>query len=380
MALGRIKKLTFNEVIVRAHEGAIDSEETRKPLHMLPVGGQKGWSVQFDELPKLILQLELDNGVVGIGEFYRDHDWRTVGQVSQNLIGVHLSELSLQDLPIPLCREYDGFECAIWDAYAKSLGIPMYDLLGGKVRQAVKVGSWSSHRTVKEVGPVAAKYRAQGYDCIKFKSDLEDSDVEWCRMIAEHAPGMKVIFDPNERWENASQARRRLKDLEKVGNVLALEDPLPKWMYQEYANLRHISDIPVVQHISLPYVYQGQRVQDAVNCLTHLAVDGFNLNAGLAKFRQLDAIASAANLFCWHGSEVDLGILEAMYLHQGVAAKSCVWPSDIFGRMIRSHDLLAEPLHFEPPVAFAPEGPGLGVSIDEAALEQYSVAEKEFAE
>lgn len=377
MGLGRIKRIQLNEVIVRAHEGAIDSEETRKPLHMLPVGGKKGWSVQFDELPKLIIQIELDSGVIGIGEFYRDHNWILIDQVCENLLGTDLSDLSLQDLPVPLSREYDGFECAIWDAYARALGIPLYDLLGGKVRTAVKVGSWSSHRTIEEVGPVAAKYRQQGYDCIKFKSDLEDDDVEWCRKIAEHAPGLQVIFDPNERWENASQARRRLKRLEAVGNVLALEDPLPKWMYQEYASLRHTSDIPIVQHISLPYVYQGQRVQDAINCLTHQAVDGFNLNAGLAKFRQLDAIASAANLYCWHGSEVDLGILEAMYLHQGVAAKSCVWPSDIFGRMIRSHDLLTTPLRFEPPFAYAPEGPGLGVDIDMAALEQFSISKKD---
>src|SRR3546814_8633930 len=85
----------------------------------------------------------------------------------------------------------------------------------------------------------------------------------------------------------------------------------------------------------LPYVYQGQRVHDAANLIANRAVDGFNFNAGLGKFKQLDAIASAANLFCFHGSEVDLGILEAMYLHQAAAAESCAWPSDIFGRMIR---------------------------------------------
>src|SRR3546814_18809940 len=91
-------------------------------------------------------------------------------------------------------------------------------------------------------------------------------------------------------------------------------------MVQDYADLRWFSTIPITQHISLPYVYQGQRVHDAANLIANRAVDGFNFNAGLGKFKQLDAIASAANLFCFHGSEVDLGILEAMYLHQ--AARS----------------------------------------------------------
>ena len=61
-----------------------------------------------------------------------------------------------------------------------------------------------------------------------------------------------------------------------------------------------------------------------------------------------------------------------MYVHQAAAAKSCVWPSDIFGRMIRSHDLLEEPLQFSPPFVSVPKGPGLGVNLDESALEKYA--------
>ena len=129
---------------------------------------------------------------------------------------------------------------------------------------------------------------------------------------------------------------RIIRELEKVGNVLLLEDPLPRWMLQDFAELRRFSSIPIVLHISLPYVYQGQRPHDAINAIAHHAVDGFNFNGGLAKFQALDHIASTAKLYCWHGSEVDLGILEAMYVHQSAAARSCVWPSDIFGRMIRS--------------------------------------------
>ena len=375
-----ITKFQFDEVIVPTHPGVIDSEEVRKPLHMLPVGGKKDWSIQFDELPKLILHMELSDGTVGISEFYRDHNWRLIEDVATALLGQDINTICLQDLPVPLCREYDGFECAIWDAYAKRLGIPLYMLLGGAVRDRVYVGAWSSHRTIEESGEIARSYAEQGYDCIKFKCDLDDDVVAWCEEIKKHAPDMKIIFDPNQRWENAGQARRLLVGLEKVGNVLLLEDPIPKWMLRDYAELRRVSSIPIVQHISLPYVYQGQRVHDAINVIEHGSVDGYNFNAGLAKFRQLDAIASAANMSCWHGSEVDLGILEAMYLHQSIAAKSCVWPGDIFGRMIRSHDLLKTPLKFEPPYAFVPDnGPGLGIELDEEAIAKYRISSRTFS-
>ena len=95
--------------------------------------------------------------------------------------------------------------------------------------------------------------------------------------------------------------------------------------------------------------------------------------------QRLDHIASAAGLPCWHGSEVDLGILEAMYIHSSAAAESCIWPGDIFGRMIREHDLLKEPLKMEPPFAHLPEGLGLGVEPDEAAIAHYQVSTREFS-
>jgi muconate cycloisomerase len=368
-----ITALTFTEVVVPAHSGVINSSSLDKPLHMLPVGGKPSWSVQFDQLPKLILHLQLANGTVGLGEFYRDYSWPTVEDISRGLLGADLDQLSLHHLPLPLCREYDGFECAIWDAYSRVLGLPLYKLLGGRVRERIEVGAWSSHRTLAEVGPWVRRYQEQGFRCIKFKADLEDDVAGWSAAIARDAPGMRIVFDPNQRWENMGHAKTILRELEKVGNTLLVEDPIPKWMVLDYAELRRFTSIPVTQHVALPYVYQGQRIHDVVNLIQHNAIDGFNFNAGLAKFQQMDGIASAANLCCFHGSEIDLGILEAMYLHQAAAANSCLWPSDIFGRMIREHDLLEQPLRIEPPWAFVPEGPGLAVCLDPAALDKYTV-------
>ena len=374
----RIVSLLFYEVVVPANPGVIDGG-LNKPLHMLPVAGKSGWSIQFDELPKLILKMTLADGTVGWGEFYRDHDWGTVEGISQTLLGTPLNDIPLQAPPLPLCREYDGFECALWDAFAKVLRVPVSTLLGGCVRDKVKVSAWSGHRPVDEVGGVARDFHRQGYDCIKFKCDLEDDVVGWCEAIARTAPGMRVILDPNQRWENAGEARRLLRSLEQIGNVLLIEDPIPRWMLKDYADLRRFSSIPIVLHISLPYVYQGQRPHEAINALVHGAVDGFNFNGGLARFRELDAIAHTANLPCWHGSEIDLGILEAMYVHQAAAARSCIWPSDIFGRMIRSHDLLKTPLRFEPPFVHLPEGSGLGIEPDQAAIERYALSTREFS-
>ncbi len=376
--MNRIERILITEVVVSARKKSVNSATIDQPLHKLPVAGLPGWSKQFDELPKAILEVYLEDGTVGLGEFYRDHDWRILERVSESLLGVELLDLPRAKLPIAHCREYDGFECAIWDAFAKIHGLRLVELLGGQVREKIWVGAWSGHRTLDDVGPLAEECESAGYDCIKFKCSLDDDVVGWCKKIAEHAPSIRVILDPNERWERPAEARQRIDGLSEVGNVLCLEDPLPRWMLHEYAQLRNYSNIPIVLHVSLPYIYHGQRVHESITALMASAVDGFNFNGGLAAYQQLDHIAAAANLPSWHGSEIDLGILESMYLHQCAAAMSCQWPSDIFGRLIREHDLLSNPLEIEPPHAALPAGLGLGVDLDRDAIRHFQKSVREF--
>jgi muconate cycloisomerase len=374
----KIIKITAFEVLVPTHPGAIESKGMNKPLHKLPVGNREAWSVQFDELSKILLRMDLEHGITGWGELYRDHDWRVVDRIAETITGKDISTFTLQSLPFSFCREYDGFECAVWDAYAKVHKLRVVDLLGGPVREWIKVGAWSGHRRLNDVADLAKKYNEQGYDCIKFKCDLEDDVTGLCREISKAAPGMSVILDPNERWENSGEARRRILGLQEIGNVLCLEDPIPRWKLSEFSKLREYGSIPIVLHISLPYIQHGQRIDNAVDALMTGAVDGFNFNCGLTNFQKLDHIASAAGLPCWHGSEVDLGILEAMYVHSAAAASSCVWPSDIFGRMIRVHDLLKKPLNFKPPYVSLPEGYGLGIEPDQDKIQQYLISEKTY--
>ncbi|WP_331769166.1 mandelate racemase/muconate lactonizing enzyme family protein (plasmid) [Embleya sp. NBC_00888] len=374
----RIRRITVHEVIVRAHHGAIETPGLDKPLHKLPHLGSSAWSIQFDEVPKAVLELECDDGTIGLGEFYRGHDWPTVEAIATELLGRDLRRLNRQALPFAKLREYDGFEVAIWDAYARAHQLRVVDLLGGPVRSRVPVGAWSGQRTPDEIGDVARWYHALGYTCLKLKCDLDDDVVAWCTTIADAAPGMQVVLDPNERFEQLHHARRIADRLADIGNVLCLEDPLPHWMRHEYAALRTASRVPVVRHIALPYPILGNRIEDIVTAVQNHEVDAFNINAGLADFQRMDHVAAIAGLPTFHGSEIDLGILEAAYLHSCAAAASCTWPSDIFGRNIRSHDLLAEPLELQPPYALLPDGIGLGVDLDHDAVAEHRTTRKEY--
>ena len=374
----KIKKLEFTEVIIPAKKGSINSKGVYKPLHMLPVNksAKNGWQVQFDELPKLILQLHLENGIVGLGEFYRDHNWDVVQSVAQTLLGLKIEKIPLQKLPISLFREYDGFECAIWDALCILRKMRLVEMLGGVLQPKVKIGAWSSYRSPQEMGEFAKEKQKKGFDTLKLKCSLEDDVVGWAEQVAKKAPNLQLILDPNQRWENVGEARRILQELATIGNVLCVEDPIPFWMVAEYVELKNFTSIRIVRHISIPYIYQGQREHQLLEFLRAGACDGFNFNGGIASFSRLAQTSAMANLYCWHGSEIDLGILEARYLHSVAATSHCIWPSDIFGRSIRKHDLLNTPLTIKPPYAYLPEGFGLGIELDKGALQKYQIFSK----
>jgi muconate cycloisomerase len=189
---------------------------------------------------------------------------------------------------------------------------------------------------------------------------------------------MTVILDPNERFDSLHHARRIAAELGEVGNVLCLEDPIPHWMRADYRDLRLTSPVPIARHIALPYPVLGNRIEDVVTAVQNREVDAFNFNGGLADFQRLDHVAGIAGLPSFHGSEVDLGILEAAYVHSCAAARSCVWPSDIFGRTIRGHDLLRAPLDIRAGNAWLPSGPGLGVELDHDAVSHYRTDRKDY--
>jgi muconate cycloisomerase len=378
MSRKTIREIRAHEVIVPAHPGAISSPGIDKPLHKIPVNARKSWSVQFDQLPKVLLELELSDGTIGLGELYRGHDWGNVESIVGQLLGADIESVCRQDLPFAKTREHDGFEVAVWDAFAKVHGLRVVDLLGGAVRDRVLVGAWSGQRTTADIAGLSSRYQQLGYTCLKFKCSLDDDVVGWARGVARAAPGMEIIFDPNERFETPAQTRRLAAQLADVGNVLCLEDPIPHWMRAEYRDLRLTSRVPIVRHIALPYPMLGNRIEDVVTAVQNREVDGFNFNAGLADFQRLDHVADLAGMPCWHGSEIDLGVLEAAYLHSCAAARSCTWPSDIFGRHIRSHDLLREPLDIRAPYAQLPTGPGLGVELDHDAVAEHRTDQRKY--
>jgi L-alanine-DL-glutamate epimerase-like enolase superfamily enzyme len=83
-------------------------------------------------------------------------------------------------------------------------------------------------------------------------------------------------------------------------------------------------------------------------------------------------LAEFAGIPAWHGSGVELGIRDMSFVHAAAATRSCTIPSDTLC-YLRQSDLLATPFRVEKGYITVPNTPGLGVSLDEAALKKYRV-------
>jgi muconate cycloisomerase len=374
----RITKITATPVVVPSRADSIMSPELEDDWSKSPgIGKSTGLSTaKLAELPKYILRVQSDGAVVGLGETYRDVSVENLKRNARALVDRDALDLQWSAVPIPHDREYDGFELAIYDLAGKALELPVYQLLGGRCRDRIECSMWTGRRTPRDAGRKAFEGMQRGFDTIKFKCNQHDDVAEWAREVQNRSgPEMKMIFDPNQRWDPYDFAAGQMLKLKRGGfNVLGVEDPVNRNDLSAYRKLREIG-LNVVLHVALPYGAYGQRAEDALAGLKADALDAFNFNGSMAAFAKLADLAHLANKPCWHGSEVDLGLLEAGYVHAAACAKACTWPSDIFGRLVREHDLLKTPLKFDGKNIVVPTQPGLGVELDQSAIEKYRVGD-----
>jgi muconate cycloisomerase len=346
----KITTIDAIKVIVPMRPGTVHSAPWGKP--------------EFDEVPKYILKVHTDAGLIGVGESYRSVTEGEIAAAIAALLGVDPLRLPLAALPIPANGAYDAFEIALFDLVGKAIGWPVHQLLGGAHRDRVLVDYWCGQKTPDEIALTAQEAWAKGFRGLKMKCTLEDPMVERVQAIAAVTPDLKITIDPNCRFYRPGAALELAHQLRGY-NVEVFEDPTPKDDLAWYVFMRRELGIPLALHLSEP--------ADVIAAIRADCIDCFNLGGGMVQFGRMAAMAEAAGKPVWHGSGVDLGILDMAYIHACAAARNCSMASDIIGNFLRADDLIVEPIRFENGHAIVPQTPGLGVELDEAALAQYRI-------
>jgi muconate cycloisomerase len=360
-------------VVVPSRPGTVNSAEF----------GAATW----DRVPKHIVRLRTDDGVYGIGETGRGCSRGAVESAAAQLVDRDPLAMPLQALPLTAATPeaarpgrsyeglhgpghsnpaYDAFEMALFDLVGRALGRPAHALLGGAVRHRVPADYWIGQQSAEDAGRSARRGKEMGFHGLKMKCAIDDPWVERIQAILDAAgPDFKVTIDPNERFYRPAEFIRLAKTLEQFSNIAIYEDPVPKWNLDWYVQVRAAVSVPVALHLGNP--------RDIVNAIKVEACDHMNLGGSMVQFVRNAAMAAAAGMLCWHGSGVDLGIVEHSYLHAAACARNCVLPSDLVGSWVREDDLIVDGLRFEDGHALVPDKPGLGCELDEAAVERYTV-------
>jgi len=281
------------------------------------------------------------------------------------------------DGPVPT-GAVAGIEQALWDIKGKSLGVPVYELLGGPVREDVRIYKWIGAETREDLPTQARERVDEGYDAIKFSPTPDDPSAyprvvdetrEIVRDVREAVgPDVDIMLDPASRWKLA-EARHILSEIREFG-VLFAEDFIAPKPVETVEKLADSTDIPYALGDRLTGLGEFQSVvqRDAAAVLqpdichsgglfelTHIAAVAEERGIRIAPHNPQGPVATAAAV------HLDLSIPN--FLIQEVAG------TEYYGAWNNEH-IHADVVEDTDGRIPAPERPGLGVEVDDELFEE----------
>jgi L-alanine-DL-glutamate epimerase-like enolase superfamily enzyme len=307
-----------------------------------------------------VLRLRTDAGLTGIGETMVYYTW---GRVRPEQI-----ERVKGQSPFDLLWDDSlgaGLQMAVYDLAAKAAGVPLHRLLGAKVRDWCPLSWWAMDMPAQDWAGEVEEALSLGYLSAKFKARPWRDFVAILATVADKVPtDFRFDADFNGFLRDASTAAPYLRLVESVPSVTLFESPIPQQDVAGNAALRSKITRALAMHYGVPPADVARREG---------ACDGFVIGGGAASVRAQGAVAASFNM-PFFLQLVGTGITTAFLLHFGATLTHATWPAVTCHDIYRD-DLIMEKIRIHKGYARVPEAPGLGVELDEAALERYRVEE-----
>ena len=264
-----------------------------------------------------------------------------------------------------------GVEMALWDVMGKALGLPVYKLLGGKVRDWVPLSYSIPFGEPEQMAEFAQDRAAEGFRTVKVKvgqgADRDLAAVAAVRKAVGSA--CRVRIDANMAWRTAKEAIVLIRKMERFDPEL-VEQPLPARELDAMAEIRRCVSVPIMADESV------WSPRDAMEVIRRGAADIVNVyvaeSGGLQAASKTFTLCEQAGIPCMIGSMPEFGIGTAAQIHLGVAMSNLGPDSDTCGVLYHEADLLTTPLRLASGRAYPPEGPGLGIELDMTVVERWS--------
>ena len=300
-----------------------------------------------------IYKVHTDEGLVGLGE-----GTANLGDQAKTYLGSDPFDFIWDD------SVGGALQMACHDLMGKALGIPVYKLFGPKQRDEVLTMYWS-HCFPPEIMAREAKLALEsGFTFHKTKARPFHDPVEQIAAMVEVVPSdYRIAVDANGTFEQASRAIQVAKEFTKYPNVWVMESPIPQGDIDGYLLLKREVDYPIAIHSNQPPPLEAVKAR-----MCDYFVLEFEWASTLVKQA---AIAEAAGVHLWVENGLYSGISAMFQTHQAAAIKNaCLCISLIF---LMEDDLIIEPFAVKNGHVEVPEKPGLGVELDEDAVDNYRV-------
>ncbi len=343
----------------------------------------------------LVVEIFTDDGLVGIG------DAALAPQVTKQVIDLHLKQLLIGKDPWDIeflwqhmYRKTMAFgrrgigmiaisavDIALWDILGKSAKQPVYRLLGGRTKPRIPVYASRLYSVeLSELAAEAKRYKAEGYKAMKLRFGWGPSDgaagmqrnLNLVRTVRETVgDGIDVMADAYMGW-TLDYAKRMLPLLSPF-HLRWLEEPVIPDDVHGYAELKSYGCIPIAggEHEFTAY---GFRDLLEARALDYIQFDT-NRVGGLTQARKIAALAEAYSVpVIPHAGQMHNYHVVMASLNSPMAEYFPVVDVEV-GNELFWYIFNGEPKAKDGFIDLDENVPGLGLTINEAALEQFEVME-----
>jgi galactonate dehydratase len=335
----------------------------------------------------LVLKMHTDEGLVGWGEPMNYEHWRVVSQavadMADYLVGrdpcqiedhwqaMYRSSYS-RSMPI-LVSALSGIEMAMWDIMGKSLGQPVWRLLGGSVRDRIRVYASAGGSESDAIADTGRKRVAEGFNALKFCPAHEpmrfvESPRALDRMVSRVAALRDAVGDEVDialdfhRRLSATQSIVLLKELEPF-KLLFAEEPCHPENTDTLLRISTSTSIPIAtgeRHLTR-WGFREVVEREAAAILQ----PDIRHCGGILEMKKIANMAETHDIaMAPHNAAGPIGVVASVHAMATV-------PNFLVceGGARLGHGLFRSPLVFNNGFVELPTGPGLGIEIDEDALE-----------
>jgi muconate cycloisomerase len=273
------------------------------------------------------------------------------------------------ELSAPYLRA--AFEMALLDLCGRHCGAPVYQLLGGRARDAVPLAWGIYQKSPDEMAADAVAAVESGFRAIKLKVGRAlQEDLAAVRAVSRALDdAVPLRLDANAAWRTVPEATRAIAALASEAPVAWVEQPLARHNLEGLRLLRQRCAVPIMADESV------QTLRDAYEIARAEAADVWNVYVveagGLLAAAQIFALAEALDVPCIIGSQAELGIGTAAAAHLGVAVPHLPYPCETFGPLRYERDIVALGPRIEQGLLKPSDVPGLGVQLDWEAIDSW---------